>query len=69
MTIEITRRNKRIEQISSAFMNLGTALIAATAVRLFDRVSLDWTTLLWSGAATLLIWLGLNVLGLLEEEF
>ena len=69
MVIESDRRNKRIEQISSAFMNLGTALIAATAVRLFDRVWFDLTSALWSVVAAALIWFGLKVRDLLEAEF
>ena len=69
MAIEVTRRNKRAEQISSALMNLGTALVAATAVRLFDQVAFDPTSLLWSGIAAALIWVGMKTLDLLEEEW
>ena len=68
MEIDVHRRNKRVEQISSAFMNLGTALAAATAVRLFDRVSFDWSSAIWSVTTIGLIWFGLKVLDLLEQE-
>ena len=69
MAVEVTRRNKRVEQISSVFSNLGTALVAATAVRLFDQVKFDLTLLLWSVTAAFLIWLGTKLLDLLEEEW
>ncbi len=50
-------------------MNLGTALTGAVAVRLFDRVAFDLTSLLWSGIAAFLIRLGLKTIGLLEEKW
>ena len=68
MTIEAARRNKRVESVSGAPMNLGTGLVAATAVRLFDRGSFDASSLLWSVDTVSLTWTSLKVLDLPEEE-
>lgn len=65
---EIVRANARVNAWSNTFMNLGSALVAADAYRVFVQVIADLVTALWTLGAALLIFTGLKVLGLLEAD-
>ena len=65
---EVVRNNARVNALSGLFMNLGGALIAADAYRVFVQVIADLTTGLWTLGALLIIFTGLKLLSLLEAD-
>lgn len=66
--IIIARANEKIKSWSNALFNLGSALTAASAVRLYDRQELDISLVTWAISAALLIWVAHVILDLLESE-
>ena len=60
--------NERWKSVSRTLFQLGSALLAAAAVRLYGSLTFDWTLALWSIGAGALISGGWKVLSLLESE-
>lgn len=64
----IVRTNAQLNAVSSMLMNLGGALVAADAYRVFVQLIADLTTAFWTLAATALIFAALKLLSLLEAD-
>ena len=64
----IIRRNEQRKAISGQLYNLSAALFAAVAVKLYADLEMSRAVAIWFLGASLLILVGHNVLGLLEDE-
>lgn len=64
----VLRANERYKAVANALWTLGTALFAAGVVRGYQDRAVSIEILGWFFTASVLIWLGWKVLGLLETE-
>lgn len=62
------RRNERIRSVSRSLLQLGTALLAAAAVKAYHDRAFSVDALVWLVGSTPLIWVRLSALDLLESE-
>lgn len=62
------RRNEQIKTISTITGQLGTALFAAAAVRIYDKMNVEGASAFWIFVSFVLIWVTLRALGELEAE-
>ncbi|WP_156679555.1 hypothetical protein [Sphingomonas profundi] len=60
--------NERVKAVSGLLFNLGPALVATIAARIYVSGATDRTALLWSTGAMLTIWSGWKLLHLLHAE-
>jgi hypothetical protein len=60
--------NERVNAMSRFFMNLGTALFAATSARVYFAGGIDGAAVLWLSGVILLMFCGLKLLDLLDAE-
>lgn len=60
--------NERYRSVSRTLFQLGAALLAAGVVKVYSARQLSFETLGWLFAASVVIWIGWLVLGLLGSE-
>lgn len=62
------RRNEKIKALATISGQLGTALFAAAAVRIYDKSKLEAASAFWILVSFVLIWVTMWSLGKLESE-
>lgn len=62
------RRNEKIKAFSTITGQLGTALFAAAAVRIYGKMALEGASAFWIVVSFVLIWVTMWSLGKLEVE-
>lgn len=62
------RRSEKIKTLATITGQLGTALFAAAAVRIYDKMTLELATFFWIVVSFVLIWVTMWSLGKLEAE-
>jgi hypothetical protein len=62
------RRNEKIKAFATITGQLWTALFAAAAVRIYDRMAIEGATAFWIVVSFVLIWVTMWSLGKLEVE-
>jgi hypothetical protein len=65
---ERLRSNEQIKAFATILGQFGAALIGASAVRIYDELSLDSAAFFWLFVACVLIWLMMWSLGKLEAD-
>lgn len=65
---DVIRANERYRSASRTLFQLGAALLAASAVKLYDQQRLTLETVGWLVGSSVLIWSGWILLGLLDSE-
>ena len=62
------RRNEQIKAFSTITGQFGAALLGAAAVKIYDKMTVDWAAAFWIFAGCVLIWVTMWSLGKLEAD-
>jgi len=65
---KVIRSNERYRSVSRTLFQLGAALLAAAAVRVYSDQTFSPETLVWLSSSASLMWTGWLILGLLDSE-